>query len=264
MTELTNDPKLVNAAINEALKEEPVKVKTLAPTNNHVDLPGGYISPGGLLAKYAEVKELTGVDEEAIAKSGSLGRALNTILQKGLVSIGGEPVTRDAFDDLLSADRDAIMIGIRNVTFGETIEYTAVCQSCNTTQDLKIDLTKDVPVKELNNPIEDRNWTIEVKAGLVNVTLPTGDIQRKLMENMDKTSAEMNTMLLSGCVLSVNGASSIGASTVLKLGMGDREKLVDEILEKNPGPRLGEVKKACEACGESIPTPLSLMSLFRL
>jgi hypothetical protein len=264
VTELTNDPKLVNAAINEALKEEPVKVKTLAPTNNHVDLPGGYISPGGLLAKYAEVKELTGVDEEAIAKSGSLGRALNTILQKGLVSIGGEPVTRDAFDDLLSADRDAIMIGIRNVTFGETIEYTAVCQSCNTTQDLKIDLTKDVPVKELNNPIEDRNWTIEVKAGLVNVTLPTGDIQRKLMENMDKTSAEMNTMLLSGCVLSVNGASSIGASTVLKLGMGDREKLVDEILEKNPGPRLGEVKKACEACGESIPTPLSLMSLFRL
>ena len=264
MTELSTDPKLVNAAITEALKEEPVKIKTLAPANNHVDLPGGYISPGGSLAKYAEVKELTGIDEEAIAKSGSLGRALNTILQKGLVSIGGEPVTKDAFDDLLSADRDAIMIGIRKVTFGETIDYTAVCQSCNTTQDLKIDLNKDVPVKELNNPIEDRNWTIEVKAGLVNVTLPTGDVQRKLMENMDKTSAEMNTMLLSGCVLSVNGTNSIGSSTVLKLGMGDREKLVEEILENNPGPRLGEVKKACEACGESIPTPLSLMSLFRL
>jgi hypothetical protein len=264
VTELTTDPKLVNAAINEALKEEPVKIKTLAPTNNHVDLPGGYISPGGSLAKYAEVKELTGLDEEAIAKSGSIGRALNTILQKGLASIGGEPVTRDAFDDLLSADRDAIMIGIRKVTFGEIIDYTAVCQSCNSTQDVKIDLTKDVPVKELTNPIEDRNWTIEVKAGLVNVTLPTGDVQRKLMENIDKTSAEMNTILLAGCVVSVNGTTSMGASTVLKLGMGDREKLVDEILEKNPGPRLGEVVKDCEACGEAVPTPLSLMSLFRL
>ena len=46
--------------------------------------------------------------------------------------------------------------------------------------------------------------------------------------------------------------------------MADREKLIAEIVEKNPGPRLGEVKKACQACGEDMETPLSLAALFRL
>ena len=62
----------------------------------------------------------------------------------------------------------------------------------------------------------------------------------------------------------INGQGSLGTSTVLKLGMGDREKLVEEILTKNPGPRLGDVMKTCEACGTEVNTPLSLMSLFRL
>ena len=68
MATLSTDPKVVNAAIAEALKEEPVKVITEAPANNDVILPGGYISPGGVLAKYAEVKELNGSDEEAISR----------------------------------------------------------------------------------------------------------------------------------------------------------------------------------------------------
>ena len=264
MTELSQDPKVVKAAISEALKETPVEVKTVAPSSNEVALPGGFISPGGALAKYAEVRELNGADEEAISKSGSIGRALNTILQKGLVSIGGEDVKKDDIDDLLAADRDSILLGIRRVTFGETVEYGAVCPSCNSEQVLEIDLGKDIPVKELDNPIEDRKWAVEVKAGPVVLTLPTGEVQKKLMENTDKTTAELNTILLSSCVLSVNNKPSLGATTVLKLGMGDRDKLVEEILNKNPGPRLGEVTKACEACGEAVPTPLSLMALFRL
>ena len=106
-------------------------MKTIAPSSNEVALPGGFISPGGALAKYAEVRELNGADEEAISKSGSIGRALNTILQKGLVSIGGEDVKKDDIDDLLAADRDSILLGIRRVTFGETVEYGAVCPKSN-------------------------------------------------------------------------------------------------------------------------------------
>lgn len=264
MTTLSTDPKVVKAAISEALKETPVEVKTVAPSSNEVSLPGGFISPGGTLAKYAEVRELTGADEEAISKSGSIGKALNTILQRGLISIGGEEVKKDSLDDILSADRDAILLGIRRVTFGETVDYAAICINCNSEQVLQIDLGKDIPIIELDNPIEDRKWSVDVKAGTVVLGLPTGEVQRKLMENTDKTTAELNTILLSGCVLAVNGNASLGASTVLKLGMGDRDKLVNEILEHNPGPRLGEVTKACEACGEEVTTPLSLMALFRL
>ena len=68
MTSLSSDPKLVSAAISEALKEEPVEVTTVAPSDNEVVLPGGFISPGGILAKSAEVRELNGADEEAISR----------------------------------------------------------------------------------------------------------------------------------------------------------------------------------------------------
>jgi len=84
------------------------------------------------------------------------------------------------------------------------------------------------------------------------------------MDNIDKTAAEVNTILLSGCIVSINEAPSIGARAALNLGMADRNKIIDQILDRNPGPRLGEVKKACQACGEDVFLPLSLTDLFRL
>lgn len=264
MTNLTSEPTTVKSAIAEALKEEPVQIKTIAPSNTEVTLPGGYVSGDGSLVKYAVVRELNGADEEAIAKAGSYGRALNVILSKGLVSIGDETVNRELLDDLLAADRDAILLAIRRVTFGDEVNYSTLCDHCNSAQQFTIDLDKDIPVVTLQDPIEDRRWATEIKSGTAVVTLPSGDTQKKLMENSDKTTAELNTILLSGCVLSINNKASYGAQTVLKLGMGERETLVEEIIAKNPGPRLGEVSKTCEACGENVRTPLSLVGLFRL
>jgi hypothetical protein len=228
-----------------------------------VQLPGGYTKVSGEVIKTAEVRELNGLDEEAIANATSTGRALNILLQRGLVKIGDVEATRDDLEALLSGDRDAILLGIRKVTFGETVDYKINCPSCKVEQTVAVDLTEDVPVKTLDNA-DDRFWTIDTKQGIVNLSLPTGTTQRKLLENSEKTSAELNTILLSGCVLQVNGQPSLGASTVLKLGMADRSKIVDEIIERNPGPRLGEVKKTCKACGEEYPLPLSLVDLFRV
>ena len=263
MTTLSSDTKVVSALVSEAMKEEPVQVETVVPSDNEVSLPGGYISPGGILFKYAEVKELNGADEEAISRAGSLGKSLSTILQRGLVSIGGESVDKNALDDMLVADRDAIMLGIRRVTFGKTVEYRAIC-TCGNDSFVEIDLVDDIPVVGLDNPIEDRTWVVETKLGDVVLALPTGVTQKRLVEATDKTTAELSTVLLTGCVQSIGGSISTGASSILKLGMGDREKLIETIVEKNPGPRLGEVTKTCQACGEDMDTPLSLVALFRL
>ena len=263
MTSLSSDPKLVSAAISEALKEEPVEVTTVAPSDNEVVLPGGFISPGGILAKSAEVRELNGADEEAISRAGSLGKSLTTILQRGVVAVGEEAVGKHTLDDMLSGDRDALLLAIRQATFGNIVEYRSIC-ACGEDQVVEIDLSKDVPTKELDNPIQDRLWTTKTKAGDVVLALPNGSTQKQLVEAMDKTTAELGTVLLAGCVQSIGGKISTGSSSVLSLGMSDREKLITEIVEKNPGPRLGEVKKACQACGEDIETPLSLAALFRL
>jgi hypothetical protein len=264
VTELTRDPKAVSSAIEELTKEAPVEVKTVAPSSNEVVLPGGYITQEGTLIKYAEVRELNGADEEAIAKAGSIAKVLNTILQRGLVKIGDQEVTKDVYDNLLSGDRDAILLGIRRATFGSTADYNLVCSKCDQNSVVTIDLLKDVPLKELNNPIEDRKKTVELRNGNAVVIMPNGRAQTALLDNSNKTAAELNTIILEHCLVGVNGKGSLGTPTVLKLGIADRDTLVDAILADNPGPDLGAVTKACEACGESNDTPISLVALFRL
>ena len=264
MAELISDPKLVAAAAKQFAEEVKVEITTKAPSDTEVTLPGGFINREGALVKYAEVRELNGADEESIARSGTTGRALNTMLQRGLVSLGMETTSKEDLDTLLSGDRDAILIGVRKATFGKDIEFTGACPSCSADQVIVLDLDKDIPIKTLKDPIEDRMWAYESKLGTVMVGLPTGLTQRRLLENSEKNSAELNTILLAGCVASINGSPSVGASDVLKLSWKDRDVLVQQILERNPGPRLGEVKKSCEACGEDIPMPLTLAALFRV
>lgn len=260
----TSDPAVLEQAIKD-INKPAVKIKTVAPSNSEVTLPGGFINREGALVKYAEVRELNGMDEEAIAKAGSASKALLVMLQRGLVSVGGQEANKQDLDALLSGDRDAILIGIRKVTFGTEASFTIVCPHCRTDLDVSVDLDEDVPYKELEDPINDRVFEYESpKHGIIKCSLPTGSTQRKLMENTDKTLAELNTILLSGCVDTVNGVASMGASTVLKLGMADRDNLIQEIIKRTPGPRLGEVKTSCEACGEEISMPLALTDLFRL
>ena len=264
MAELISDPQLIAQAAQQFSEEPAVVVTTQAPSDTEVTLPGGFINREGALIKYAQVRELNGADEETIARSGSTGRALSTMLQRGLVSLGLESTSKEDLDTLLSGDRDAILIGIRKATFGPTINFDVTCPHCKVETVCTIDLNNDIPIKPLVDPIEDRNWTYESNLGPVTVTLPTGAVQRRLLENSDKTASELNTILLAGCVGSIGGRPSMGATSVLKLGWKDREKLVNEILERNPGPRLGEVKKDCEACGEKIDLPLTLAALFRV
>jgi hypothetical protein len=263
VTQVITDADLVNKFAQQAMEEPAQVIETKAPLGPEVRLPGGFIENGEVI-KTAEVRELTGIDEEAIAKASTTGKALNVLLQRGLVKIGSRDATIEDLDKLLSGDRDAILIGVRRITFGDTLDLSIVCGNCAESQDVSIDLEVDVPTKTLNDPAADRTWRVETKKGYVTVTLPTGLTQKKLLENAEKTSAEINTLLLSGCVLSVNDVPSMGASTVLNLSMSDRTKIIESILDRNPGPRLGEVKKTCKACGEAIALPLSLVDLFRL
>jgi hypothetical protein len=262
VSNIITDAELVNKFAQKAMEEPTQVVKTRAPSESEVKLPGGFLESNGEVINTAEVRELTGADEEAIAKAGTTGKALNTLLQRGVTKLGSREVKKEELDLLLSGDRDALLLGIRKVTFGSTIEVFSKCQTCNDEAKVTVDLNEDVPIKSLGD--EPRMWDVETKKGTVRVTLPNGITQRKLMENTDKTSAELNTLLLAGCVLSINDTPSMGAASALSLGMVDRTNIIQEIVDRNPGPRLGEVTKVCKACGEDISLPLSLLDLFRL
>lgn len=269
------DPEALNAAAAAAMEAAAGEVdhseidnladKALELPETVVELPGGYIDTDFNLITEAEVRELTGVDEEAIAKSTDSGRALLTILERGTVRIGEEKATRTVLDSLLIGDRDFLLLAIRRATYGNTVDLTGVdCQHCAHVQDMTVDLSTDVEVSRLNDPATDRYFDVTGPRGKVfGVALPVGSTQRELILKGDLTLAEMNTILLSGAVTSVDGMPSLGASTVRNLGIADREAITREIAKRYTGPRLNAVEKVCEQCGETMTVGLAMGALFR-
>ena len=223
-----------------------------------------FVLQNGKVVKHVEVRELNGADEEELAKATTPNRLLQVVFAKGLVSLGNSPAYSEDLDTMLSGDRDAIILGIRCATFGKDLTYSVTCPKCLEEHEVIIDLIKDVKTSTLNDPVIDKIFTVAIKHGEAVVTLPNGITNKKLLDAEDKTTAELMTIILSGCLVSINGTPSLGVQTALNLGILDRETIISEIYKRTPGPRLGEVKKACKACGNEIPLPLSLASLFRI
>jgi hypothetical protein len=249
--------------VEEAVGSVPtITIPSLPDTN--IELPGGFYDPmEDSMVTTAEVRELTGADEEAIVRISEPGKALMTILEKATVTIGGKPADKETLSMLLAGDREALLLGIRRVTFGNEIELETVCDRCPELQTFVIDLTKDVKVKTLDDRIADRRFVLDLKVGKVKVSLPTGNTQLKLINAPNKNAAELDTLLLSDCVQEINEVPVLGQAQIRNLGIKDRRTILEEIAKRNPGPLLSEVKKACSKCGQEVELPLTLADLFR-
>jgi hypothetical protein len=265
------DPAAAQAMIEKAMAStsEPASVAAAPPrlrksNGNLVTLPGGVLNLAGEYDHEAEVRELTGVDEEALARASTLPKMIDTLLLKGVVRVGEQTGSKALFDKMLAGDLDALLLGIRIATFGPDFEYESVtCPHCDHSEPLTLDLRTDVPSTTLGEP-EDSEFTLELKNGKeVLVCLPDGSVQRALASSENRTVADLNTMLLSKCVLEIDGLPVAGPDAVRALSIRDRRDIIEQIGKRNPGPRLSEVSKSCTECSKDIPLPLSLTDLFR-
>lgn len=270
MISTATDPLAVQSALQKVQEiqdqEEQVEAPpTRFPVDGEVKLVAGIVDPSGIIDT-AVVRELNGRDEEIIAKAPNVGKAMIAILQRGVESLGGQPATQEDLDALLAADRDLLLMKIREVTFGSELEFEMTCPHCGESSDTVLNISDDIPVKYLDNPFHDRNFTVPLRrGGVAEVRLPTGITQKNLANATGtKTVAELNSMMLFGCVKSINGRDVLDISQVLGLGLMDRNKIVEELTERTPGPQWNDVTKDCPNCGEEVSLPLSADSLFRL
>jgi len=156
-----------------------------------------------------------------------------------------------------------LLLAIRKATFGSEISVDATCSRCPESQTFVIDLNTDVKINVLEDPREDRGFIFKSKVGMIKVSLPTGDVQIKLINDSTKNSAELDTMLLTSCISEINEMPVINPSQIRNLGIKDRRDILAEISKRNPGPLLSEIKKACNSCGLEVELPLTLADLFR-
>jgi len=254
---------LLNQVINEQIEDD-FNPEIKSPADNTVELPGGFLTPAGEVLRTAEVRELNGRDEEAIAKASNVGKALGTIIQRGTVSIGDLKAEESVLDRLLAGDLDALLLGIIKSTFGTTVDIPSYCAKCEDYKIVTVDLNEDIKVKVLADPINDRVFTVQGKKDLFTVSLPTGITQKALIKNADKTEAEQTTILLEDCILKINENPVYSPVQVQNLGMVDRKSIVKEINKRVPGPQFTDITVTCPECEGEVTVSINLGTLFRL
>ncbi|MEV6309992.1 hypothetical protein AB0M10_15505 [Streptomyces sp. NPDC051840] len=214
----------------------------------------------------AEVRELTGADEEAIAAAGSSSfRVFETLLLRGVRSIGGEPMDRKVAAELLIGDRELLVMGIRRATFGPDLEFEALpCSACGGLVDLTVPLT-DIPTVRLEDP-ERVEFDVPLRRGAVaTVRLPTGEDQAAVMAVPGGNAARQDSELLARCVLRVrqDDGTVTRRPAPTALPMSARKAIMAFLVATQPGPRYADYTWVHDECGEEVSLPVSLATLFR-
>lgn len=257
------NPALANQMLNKALTETP-KERTpeiVSPSDTTVELPGGYLNAAGEIIRTAEVRELNGKDEELISKTNNLGKAILTILQLGTVKIGNELATDKILDELLVGDRDAILLGILKATFGSKVKIPVFTNGEEKL--VEVDITTDIKTKILTDPINGRMFTVQGKNLEYTVKLPNGVVQREMINNMDKTSAELSTIVLENTVVRIGENPVYSKTQVQALSVIDRRTIIEEINKRAPGPQFEDVVIIDPETGSEVTVPINLGALFQ-
>lgn len=260
-------PEAANALVGQVLAESVGKRPVLDEAEDtFVTLPGGLYWEGEFLTT-AEVRELTGEDEEALSRvGGSLARWISVMLERAVVRIGDVEPTPKMIKKLLIGDRDELLLGIRIATFGKDITARDIrCPHCEELLDATVDLSSIDRVR-----IEDakprHEYTVPLrKGGQAVLRLPDGEAQEAIFKDQDATLPERNTTLLTHCLAEVDGKKAGGHSgehLAKSLNMADRNRLIKFVHDTQPGPRIDNVTFEHASCGKEVRLPITLPELF--
>jgi len=259
----------LDSVIQDAVK---VDMPVIAlPPSDLITLNGGLVK-GDKVINTAIVKELTGEDEEALARAAQANyfHFIDRLLRCGVVQLGDEPKsqTEQLLGKLLIGDREQLLLGIREATYGDEIEVEKwICPNCGSEQDLVMEVA-DIPVKKMASP-DDATFKVNLrKGGYALVRLATGEDQLAIFEKNDWTQAQRETVYLSRCVVSLVDKDGIEhsmqgfPSLSREMPMADRHAILKELGDRQPGPKYNDIQYTCENCSKEVTVVLGLTNLF--
>ncbi len=261
---LQEDLRDLTEIVDEAKSElsEVEAAPTVPPEDTTVVLPVGLWDPANGVRDIAEVRELNGYDEEFIQKAKTLGASVQTILERAVVSVGGQPFRKEEADLLTIGDRFELLLGISRVTWGSVIEVPAACTTCEAVVEVGIDMD-DIERRTLDNKLSDRTFEIVLPSGAVAVAgYPTGALHRRALNEDISTGAEMTTALIADCVTGITGFPFVNESTARGLSSKDRKAIADFFVDVLPGPVLEDITAECSECGSEVTTSIPVGALF--
>ena len=232
-------------------------------------LPRGLFYEGAWKRKLI-LKELTGQDEEALAKTRDPADFFDIVVALGVERLGDLEMDEFSqservamFQQLLIGERDQIFLGVLRATFGDerTLGYT--CTLCGSKQELILSLTDDFKAKQIDDLTTDTHTMSTSKGEVIEYRLATGADQADALSKKGATQAEQNSIVLSRVITAVDGKDVFDAMVfVRRMGIRDRQALLEDLVAKQPSIDL-EVTTDCSSCGGSQTLSLGWADLFR-
>jgi hypothetical protein len=228
-------------------------------------LPGGYWDSAEKLHREFVLTTLTGREEELLARARQPQTAtlVTEVLSRCLVRLGTlSPVPPDVVRQLLVADRQYLMLKLRQQTFGDLVRASLTCPWPDCGERVSIDFPiSAVPVEEEQERAPSHRMTLSADGTEVAFRLPTGADQEELSAHLAVNEAEALTMLLSRCVLRIGPAGPpdedqvAALSAPARLEIEDRMRLVAPKVEQS-------LEAVCSECSRTFVAPFDIHRFF--
>jgi len=246
----------------------PVPLMAEAPDCS-LALPRGLFVHGAF-KRNVVVRELTGADEEALAKTREPTEYFDLVISLGVEKIddfdlSSLPVAeRGGFlRTLLIGERDQIFLAIVKATFGEKKTLGFRCTNCEVEQEIDLLLSEDFKPKSVEDITTDIFTYTSSKGTEIEYRLANGEDQREALGRKGASTAEQNTVILARCITKTNGGLVPDPiAFVRRLSIRDRQELLNGLITRQPTIDLGVTTK-CTACGADQTLTLGWGDLFR-
>ena len=235
--------------------------------NKVYDLLAGYVDKDGVTHKTFTLREMTGADEEFVNRADikSNGAKVSTaLLSRCVLSVG--TLTRKSFNspkewenifkEMYTGDRDVILLELRRISIGDTIEVSHTCPNPECKAKLKTEILidelkinefdglREIPF-ELPKGYKDKKGVIH-KQGIMRI--PNG-LDGELLTPLAKNNiAKAETLLLTRICKFSDGAY-IDDSVMASLSIKDRNYLQSLLNDHQFGIDM-TVDIMCDHCGE--------------
>lgn len=218
----------------------------------------------------AELRELTGADEEALARLKDPADFFDGVIIYGTKRIGSldlEELTfterQSALAELLIGEREQLFLNITRVTYGDSKEFKTNCPSCGIENTTDVILSEDIKCKEMDSPYTLTHTLVTSRGDVITYRLATGVDQMVVLKRRGASPAEQNTLMISECITKVNDKPVLDpVGSARKLSMKDRQILLEGLVENQPSPNL-TLEIPCASCGFETVLPLSWGDIFR-
>ncbi len=238
-------------------------------------LPGGWAGGGGAVHREAELRPLTGCEEELLAAGGDQpGAAMVTaVLARCVERLGPiAPVTEELARELLVADRQFLMLELRRATFGDRVEATLACPwpGCGEKVDVDFSLAA-IPVIESADKGPIHRFELPPEAAWrgeggeehreVGFRLPNGEDQERVSPCAEADEAHALSLLLERCVLEIGPLKDPDPAAIRRLTPAARAAIEQRMDEVAPLVAL-TMDLTCLECGRAFEMPFDLQDFF--